>query len=149
MPKLPRLDTLQQFHIVKPLLGQANTPTCFFFLFYSVLHPVFDSQSCLFRDTGEIGDYFFNQTKERNSVGGLGLERFTERFFRQALLPLSSAVGEDCGSATVLWCICRPTQLNKHTYVMLSNIPYRNDTCALQNLLEKSGGESMCLSFLR
>lgn len=91
----------------------------------------------------------FNQTKERRSVGVLHLEQFTERGFQQAFLPLSFAVGEDSGSATVRWCGCRPTQLNKHTYVMLINVPSRNDTRALQNLPEKSGGESTCLSFLR
>lgn len=47
---IPILDTLQQFHIVNPLWGQANTPTS---------HPVLDSQQRLFRDAGESGDDFF------------------------------------------------------------------------------------------
>lgn len=93
--------------------------------------------------------FFFYQTKEKRSVGLLHLERFTERGFQRAFLPLSFAVGEDSGSATVRWCGCRPTQLNKHTYVMLINVSCSNDTHAPLNLPEKSGGESMCLSFLR
>lgn len=46
-------------------------------------------------------------------------------------------MGEDSGSATVRWCGCGATQLNKHTYAMQINVPSRNDTRALQNLPEK------------
>lgn len=56
---VPLLDTLQQSYIVKPLLGQANITTS---------HPVFDSWYHLFRDAGEPGDDFFNQTKARDVV---------------------------------------------------------------------------------
>lgn len=65
--------------------------------------------------TQESQAAIFNQTKERRSVGVLDLERFTERGFQNAFLPVSFAVGEDRGSATVRWCGRRPTQLNKHT----------------------------------
>lgn len=86
------MDTLQQFHIVKPLLGQAIIPTS---------HPVFDSWYRLFRDAGESGDDFFNQTKVRDAA----LECYTwngsQRGFQRPR-NLLSVPGEDSGAATVL-----------------------------------------------
>lgn len=75
---IPLLDTLQQFHIVNPLLGQANTPTS---------HP---SQYRLFRDAGEPGDDFLKSDySERRSVGVLHMERLTERGFQHPRLLFS------------------------------------------------------------
>lgn len=79
----------------------------------------------------------------------LHLERLTERFpaCPQPSLPLSFVADEDSGSATVRRCSRTLTQPSNHKCVMLINIPRMNDTRARQNLPEKSGGESLCLSF--
>lgn len=112
--KLPLLDTLQQFHIVKPLLGQTNTPTSFLFFQCFTLFLIHD-RVCSGTQESQAMILFFFLTRLKRV---LHLERFTERSFQQAFPPLSFAVGEDSSSAMVHWCGCRPTQLNKHTYCM-------------------------------